>query len=228
MRRARTRITWALAFAAMLAVTAVEAQPRGTLQTTGRLREQADQEARILATVAKGAVVTVLAEDRGWLRVRLPDGTTGWLWAANVRLERGAQRDEAPASTAPAPATLATPVPAAGPTSDELRAVRAEIETLRQRQPGASTADLERLRSEVRALAAAQRDLERRLHLDVPATVPIDVVTEGAAGESTSVPGGGGGVGAVAAVLVLAGGAIGWIGSRLALRRRERRQRVRL
>jgi hypothetical protein len=100
--------------------------------------------------------------------------------------------------------------------ADELRILRADVESLRQR-PDASAAEIAALRSEVAKLATAQADLERRLGGAAgsePQAIPLDR---------------GGSVGLSGALVFLAlGAALGWVGSRLTQRWRDRRQRIRV
>ena len=109
---------------------------------------------------------------------------------------------------------------AAAPSStwvaDELRILRADVESLRQR-PDASAAEVNALRSEVAKLAAAQADLERRLG-GAPAGEPQASPTDYSAGVGVS----------GALVFLLLGAGLGWVGSRLTQRWRDRRLRIRV
>lgn len=223
-------IAAATALAVALPAVPSEAQTRATLRAAGRVRDQADTKARILATLAPGTMVTVLAQTKEWMRVRAPDGTTGWLWTGVVRpLERTAEppRERAPASLPATPPMLATAIVAPETREADLAALRAEVEALRRQQPAVSPAEIEALRAEVRALAAAQRDLERRLHVDLPLS-PSDAGTppETAPGSIEAQRGTGRSV-LLAVLLLLLAVLIGWTGSRLVFVRRERRQRLR-
>jgi hypothetical protein len=101
--------------------------------------------------------------------------------------------------------------------ADELRILRADVESLRQRPEPSVAAEVAALRTEVGRLASAQADLERRLGA-VPAAqtpaIPIDR---------------GGSVGLTGAlVFLILGAALGWVASRLSQRWRDRRQRIRV
>jgi hypothetical protein len=119
----------------------------------------------------------------------------------------------APPKTATPPDTAAT-APWIG---DELRVLRSDVETLKQRADG-SAADLSALRAEVSKLTAAQGEAERRA-----SSVPSPTATS-AIGQ----PDRGSGGAAAAAVFLTLGAALGWIGSRLTQRWRDRRQRLRV
>jgi hypothetical protein len=121
-----------------------------------------------------------------------------------------------PQGTAPNRAAADAAAPSSTWVADELRILRADVESLRQR-PDASAAELNALRSEVAKLAAAQADLERRLGV-APTAEPQAIPVE---------HGGGVGVGR-ALVFLLLGAGLGWIGSRLTQRWRDRRLRIRV
>jgi hypothetical protein len=91
------------------------------------------------------------------------------------------------------------------------------VETLKQRADG-SAADLSALRAEVSKLTAAQGEAERRL-----GTTP----SPGAMSPAGQPERGSGGA-AAAAVFLTLGAALGWVGSRLSQRWRDRRQRLRV
>ena len=103
--------------------------------------------------------------------------------------------------------------PGVGGLLDEVRALRADLATLRERPEPATAADIERLRTELQRLATVDRDLSRRLDERVPPAAP-DPGADGVAG--------------VPWTALVAGMLAGWGLSRLAQRRRERRQRGRL
>ena len=122
------------------------------------------------------------------------------------------------AATAP---SRAAPDAAAGHepwVADELRILRADVESLRQRPDASVRRRWPRLRSEVARLAAAQADLERRLGV-APAAEP-----HGDPGRAQRRGVGFGG----ALVFLVLGAALGWVGGRLTQRWRDRRQRIRV
>jgi hypothetical protein len=101
--------------------------------------------------------------------------------------------------------------------ADELRILRADVEALRQRPETSVAAEIAALRSEVAKLASAQADLERRLGGGSATEAPAIPIDRGA------------GVGVTSALVFLTlGAAIGWVGSRLTQRWRDRRQRIRV
>jgi hypothetical protein len=98
--------------------------------------------------------------------------------------------------------------------AEEVRDLREEVSALRQRPQPATAADLERVREELARLAAAERDLARRLDDRVVPAGPVDPSPDG--------------MGTLAPALLVVGGIIGFAASRLLQRRGERRQRNRL
>ena len=124
-----------------------------------------------------------------------------------------------PKAAPPAPDRPAAdpPPPSSSWVADELRILRADIESLRQHPDASMATEVATLRSEVAKLATAQADLERRLGAATsePHAMPIDR--------------GGGGVGLSGALVFLTLGAgLGWVGGRLTQRWRDRRQRIRV
>ena len=106
--------------------------------------------------------------------------------------------------------------------ADELRILRSDVDTLRQRpDPSALAGDVAALRSEVSRLSSAQADVERRLGAS-PAPPPLAPAVPGPPERST-----GGGV-VPALVFLGVGAALGWVGGRLTQRWRDRRQRIRV
>lgn len=98
--------------------------------------------------------------------------------------------------------------------ADELRILRSEVESLRQRPDANLAGDYAALRAEVSKVASAQAELERRLG-GVPASA-----ASGSPSAGMSMTG--------AAVFLTLGFALGWVGSQLSQRWRDRRQRIRL
>ena len=104
---------------------------------------------------------------------------------------------------------------------DELRILRSDVDSLRQRpDPAALAADVATLRNEVTRLSNTQADLERRLGATPPPLAPTPATTpEHSTGGSGVVP---------ALVFLGLGAALGWVGGRLSQRWRDRRQRIRV
>ena len=207
--------TGALLGAALL-VTGSDAR-EAVLKDTGRLREGPGGASALLGEVPIGTHVDVTGESGGWRKVTMPDGRTGYIWAEHL-IDPPADAQAAQAApAAPAAEPARRPDAAADSGSrtllDEIRALRADVATLRDR-PESATADLDKLRSEVDRLTQAQRDLLRRLDERANTLSPLDPPTD-------ALPGAG--------WLGLAGGVVvGWILSRLAQRRGDRRQRSRI
>jgi hypothetical protein len=124
-----------------------------------------------------------------------------------------------PKAAAPAAAPAPAPAPA-GPTwiADELRILRSDVDALKQRSD-TSASDVGALRADLTKLTNTLAEMERRLGnaTPIPATSPV------AAPDHV----GNGGV-AAAAVFLTLGAALGWVGSRLTQRWRDRRQRIRV
>jgi Bacterial SH3 domain len=181
----------------------------------------------VLATASVGAARTATVKDRARLRagpsatselrVWLPGGTqvellsesagwyevqsslgTGFIWGEHLAMETPPARAEAPA-----PASVL----------DEVRALREEVRTLSERPAPATAADVERLRVDVERALGGGRESG---HADGPGA---PLVSHEATPESLL---------SFAPVLLLIGGAVGWITSRLFQRGRDRRQRNRL
>ncbi len=129
----------------------------------------------------------------------------------------GAPPKALPPKASPPTTVRAAPDAGAGWVADELRILRSDIEALKQRSETSVTADLSALRNEVSRLAAAQADIERRLGGAPTAEQPL----------APMVGGGGTGVAGAIAFLLLGAG-LGWVGSRLTQRWRDRRQRIRV
>ncbi len=126
-----------------------------------------------------------------------------------------------PGPTVPAEKRTA---PDAGPASsswvaDELRVLRADVESLRQRPDSSVTAEVSALRSEVARLATAQADLERRLGV-AGSEPPRSAPAEHGGGTGMSLGG--------ALIFLTLGMALGWVASRLSQRWRDRRLRIRV
>jgi len=127
----------------------------------------------------------------------------------------------APKASPPSTSRADPPDPAAAPSwvADELRILRSEMESLRQRpDPSALASEVSALRGEVTRLSNAETELERRLGTTPPAAPATQTVPERSAGGGF-VP---------AFVFLGLGAALGWVASRLTQRWRDRRQRIRV
>jgi hypothetical protein len=127
----------------------------------------------------------------------------------------------APKASPPATSRVDPPDTTAAPSwvADELRILRSEMESLRQRpDPSALASEVAALRGEVTRLANAQADLDRRVGTTPALVPPVQTPPERSAG---------GGI-APALVFLAVGAALGWVGGRLTQRWRDRRQRIRV
>jgi uncharacterized protein YgiM (DUF1202 family) len=186
------------------------------LKERARLREGPGAQTALLGELATGTRVEIKGDSGGWRQVETEDGKTGYLWAEHLTEKPdGEAAAAAPQTDTPRPADKPADATPSRGLADEVRALRTEVTALRERPEPASAADLERVRAELERLSSADRDLARRIDdrgLATPA--PRDIGTE-------PLPGG--------SVLLLGLGVlVGWAMSRLAQRRRDRRQRNRL
>ena len=201
--------------ALILALASLASARSATLSASARLRQGPAATTDLVAELPAGTKLKILAERGGWRQVETPDGKTGFVWAENLTEEddTAAVRPEVRAEPQkPEPARLPT---AAAPSSvaDDVRVLREDLQALRARPEPAAAADLERLRADVDRLAQAQRELVQHIEDRTPASggdAPPDSTLT------------------FAPVLLLVGGALGWLASRLTAGRRDRRQRNRL
>jgi uncharacterized protein YgiM (DUF1202 family) len=199
----------------VFALASVAGARSATLTASARLRQGPAATTDLVAELPAGTKLKVLAERGGWRQVETPDGKTGFVWAENLSEEdeTAAVRSEPKTDAAkPEPARLPT-VTSSSNVADDLRALREEVQALRARPEPAAAADVERLRADVDRLAQTQRELVQHIEDRTPAaggSPPPD-------GTLTFAP-----------VLLLVGGALGWLASRLTAGRRDRRQRNRL
>jgi len=196
------------------------------LKDRARLREGPSSQTALVGQVDAGVQVEIKGTTNGWRQVETPDGKSGYIWGDHLKEQPDGETPPAavaptaaPAVEPPRPPDKPADKPAEPPPSrglaDEVRALRADVAALRERPEPASAADLERVRAELERLSSASRDLTRRIDEHGMATpVPRDIGTE-------PLPGG-------SLLLLLAGALLGWAGSRLAQRRRDRRARNRL
>ncbi len=170
-----------------------------------RLRQGPSAATELLGELDANTKVELLGESGGWRQVRISDGRVGYVWGDHL----------ASHESAPTPASESKPAapPAATRTlADDIRDLHEEVNALRQRPEPATAADLERLREALEHVAAAERELARRL--DPPVHPFVDPPPDSAA--------------AVAPAFLFGGAVLGFAASRLLQRRRDRRQRNRL
>jgi uncharacterized protein YgiM (DUF1202 family) len=199
--------------ALILALASLASARSATLNASARLRQGPAATTDLVAELPAGTKLKILAERGGWRQVETPDGKTGFVWAENLTEDDGT----AAAPPEPKPETQKSEtirVPAASSTmADDVRALREDVQALRARPEAAAAADLERLRAEVDRLAQTQRELVQHIEDRTPAAggdpPPDSTLT-------------------FAPLLLLVGGAVGWLASRLTAGRRDRRQRNRL
>jgi Bacterial SH3 domain len=178
-----------------------------TVKDRARLRAEPGATGELRSWLPAGTQVELLRESGGWYEIQSPMGS-GYVWGEHLAMEGS------PAPAAEGEGGGAPPPPAGSSVLDEVRALREEVRALRE-QPAATAADLERLRADVERALGTAHDTT---HGDRPPTVlggrgdpppPESLVS-------------------VAPVLLIVGGIVGWVTSRLFQRRRDGRQRNRL
>jgi hypothetical protein len=98
----------------------VEEVVSGTVRVTAsalNVRRDPSVDAGVVAHVKKGTELGVLRSDESWLKVRLPDGSTGWVAERFVSRDGGSQKKHASGKRGSCPpdsdfAFLEMPVPA--------------------------------------------------------------------------------------------------------------------
>ena len=180
-----------------------------------------------VAQVTAGTRVEVLSASAGWHEVKTPSGQ-GFVRSEALVLgelaqpapkppekkaEKPATAEKSAATEKPTPAAAERPAPRAEPervSADEFRQLTEEVRLLRERPEPATAADLERVE---RSLTQAMAGLGER-----PATASDPPLPD------TSLES----VLAVSPVLLLVGGVVGWVASRMTQRRRDNRNRIRV
>jgi hypothetical protein len=189
---------------AVLATASVGAARTATVKDRARLRAGPSATSELRVWLPGGTQVELLSESAGWYEVQSSLGT-GFIWGEHLAMETP------PADAAEPPARAEAPAPAS--VLDEVRALREEVRTLSERPAPATAADVERLRVDVERALGGGRESG---HADGPGA---PLVSHEATPESLL---------SFAPVLLLIGGAVGWITSRLFQHGRDRRQRNRL
>jgi uncharacterized protein YgiM (DUF1202 family) len=211
-----------LACAALLtaAIASAASTRSATLTASARLRQGPAATTELLGDLPAGTRLKILGEQGGWRQVETPDGKTGYVWAENLNEEPGevvlqsAPRSDAAKADASKSEAARSASASAATTAEELRALREEVKALRERPEPAAAETVEKLRADVDRLAQAQRELTQHIEDRTPTGVG-DPAPDGTA--------------AFASLLLLIGGAVGWIASRLTAGRRDRRSnRLRL
>ncbi|MFN8543511.1 MAG: SH3 domain-containing protein [Candidatus Binatia bacterium] len=139
------------------------------LREGARFREGPGKTTRLLGELPTGVSLEVLGEDNGWLRVLAPDGREGYVWGEHVGSipevdPEGTRRPAESVQAAPSGASATPPKePAAATVQESLAALRSDVAALRERPEPATATELDSLRTEVKALSEAQRDLAQRL-----------------------------------------------------------------
>ncbi|MFC1787963.1 SH3 domain-containing protein [Patescibacteria group bacterium] len=90
----------------------------GVITTGARVRDVACMEdSKILTTVAVGKTISIIGETDGWYKVKLTDGTIGWIgqWLISITDKTKTPTPATPETPA-APAALETPTPPKPPT----------------------------------------------------------------------------------------------------------------
>jgi hypothetical protein len=189
--------------AALVGASLAEAST-ATLNKRARLRAAPGASSELIAWLPQGLSVDVLGERAGWREVQSPHGR-GWIWGEH--LDPGG-------AAAPAPPPVEAPAEGPKTLQEEVRALRDEVRALRERPPAATAGDLDRLRGDLERLLASERSGAATGASRVPPLDPVDPPPDGAT--------------VLFPVLLLMGGAVGWVASRLAQRHRDRRQRNRI
>jgi uncharacterized protein YgiM (DUF1202 family) len=212
-----------LACAALItcALTSFAAARSATLTVSARLRQGPAATTDLVGDLPAGTKLKILGERGGWRQVETPDGKTGFVWAENLTEDadttvmQSAPRSDLSKTDAPKPEAPKPPASSSSSSvADDLRTLRDDVKALRDRPEPAAADAVERLRTDVDRLAQAQRELAQHVEDRTPTGPRGDPPPDGTL--------------TFAPVLLLVGGALGWIASRLTAGRRDRRQRNRL
>ena len=211
-----------------LAAVALVASVGGAATLTERapLREGPNKDSKLIGSVAAGTTVTIESEHAGWLAVRMPDGTGGYVWQGHLHRDPG-ETGTGVTTTLPSAGAAPIVVPVTPPPATSLPqtppqtpppTAPPEVRLLTppdHGDPGVAT-ELAALRTEVTRLSSTQQELLQRLSRRGGESGPV------------SMPGGSDGSAGAAALFLAVGAAVGWVASRLTQGRRERRSRIRL
>ena len=208
-------MTWSsgMARGALLALLCVSTASAAAarLKTDAALHARPSASSEVVGDVRAGTRVEVLSEGAGWHEVKSPSGQ-GFIRSDQLVLgEMG--------EPAAKPVEKKTEKPAPRPESprevdrvsaEEFRQLTDEVRLLRERPEPATAADLQRVEQTLTQAIAA---------LHEKAAAPADPPLPDASLESVL---------AVSPVLLIVGGIVGWVASRMTQRRREHRNRIRV
>jgi uncharacterized protein YgiM (DUF1202 family) len=210
------------ALLALLWVSAADAAA-ARLKTDATLHARPSTTSESVGEVPAGTRVDVLSESGGWHEVRTPSGQ-GFIRSEYLVLGELAEPATKPAEKkadkpppAPAPAPTPAPTPRVEPpresdrvSTEELRRLTDEVRLLRERPEPVTIADLDRVeQSLTQAIATLREKPAAAAEPPLPDTSLESVL-------------------AVSPVLLLVGGVVGWIASRVTQRRRDHRSRIRV
>jgi hypothetical protein len=212
------------ALVVLLGVAAADADA-ARLKTDATLRARPSASSDVVGEVAAGTRVEVLSESGGWREIKAPSGQ-GFVRTDQLVLgeagEKPAKPDEKKAEEKkteekkqekPAAARVEpTPdVPKVSP--EELRQLADDVRLLRERPEPATAADLQRVEQTLTQAIAALGEKA------AAPTAPADPSLPDASLESVL---------ALSPVLLLVGGIVGFVVSRVTQRRRDNRNRIRV
>ena len=195
---------WEAVAILLVGATLVDARTM-TVKDRARLRQGPAATSPLVRELAPGTKLEILGESAGWNEVRTADGQRGYVWAG--WLTEGEAERKAPQGARLPDASQARSL------ANEEHDLGQVIATLVARPQPVTGEEIERLRAEVERVATGEQDLRRLLDERAPQSStdpPAD-------GSLTLTPG-----------LLLLGGVLGWVASRLFQRRRDRHQRYRL
>ena len=196
---------WEVVGILLVGATLVEGRTM-TVRERARMRQGPAATSELVRELAPGTKLEILGDISGWNEVRTADGQRGYVWAA--WLTEGVAEPKAPEGARP-PYTLQ-----ARSLAEEVHDLGQLIATLLARPQPVTGEEVERLRAEVERVATGEQDLRRLLEERAPSQSSTDPPADGSL--------------ALTPGLLLLGGVVGWVASRLVQRRRDRRQRYRL
>ena len=196
---------WEAVAILLVGATLVDARTM-TVKDRARLRQGPAATSPLVRELAPGTKLEILGESAGWNEVRTADGQRGYVWAG--WLTEGEAVPKPPEGARLPDASQARSL------ANEVHDLGQVIATLVARPQPVTGEEIERLRAEVERVATGEQDLRRLLDERAPSQSSTDPPADGSL---TLTPG-----------LLLLGGVLGWVASRLFQRRRDRHQRYRL
>jgi hypothetical protein len=212
------------ALLALLCVSTADAAA-ARLKTNASLHARPSTNSEVVGELTAGTRVEVLSESSGWHEVKGPAGQ-GFVRSDQLVLGELAEPAAKPAEAKPAEAKPAEkkaekPAPRPEParevdrvSAEEFRQLTDEVRLLRERPEPATADDLQRVEATLTQAIAALREKAA-----APADPPLPESLPDTSLESVL---------AVSPVLLIVGGIIGWVASRMTQRRRDSRNRIRV